>query len=72
MSHEVFQDHLDLTSLVLILAAVLDLFDESRGQTVGHVDLHGLTAGGAVCHSLLARSAHDMTGGAAAEIVFLK
>ena len=65
MSHEVFQDHLDLTSLVTKLASVLDFFDESRGQTVSHVGWHGLAAGGAVCHSLLARSAHDVSGGAA-------
>ena len=65
MSHEVFQDHLDLTSLVTKLASVLDFFDKSRGQTVGHVGWHGLAAGGAVSDSLLARSAHDVSGGAA-------
>ena len=65
MSHEVFQDHLKLTSLVTILAAMLDLLNESRGQTVGHVGWHGLTASGAVLHSFLARSAHDKTRGAA-------
>ena len=65
MSHEVFQDHLNLTSLVTILAAMLDLLNESRGQTVGHVGWHGLTAGWAVCHSFFARSAHDVSGGAA-------
>ena len=65
MSHEVFQDHLNLTSLVTILAAMLDLLNESRGQTVGHVGWHGLSAGRTLHHSGLARAAHDVARGAA-------
>ena len=65
MNHKVFQQHLDLTSLVIVLASVLDLLDEASDNTVGHVGWHGLAAGRAVLHSLLARPAHDMSGGAA-------
>merc|ERR1719341_3119611 len=65
MSQQVFQHHLDLTSLVTVLAFVLDLFNERPNHTVGHVGWHGLAAGGAVLHSFLARSANDMTCGAA-------
>ena len=46
---------------------MLDLVDERSDHAVGHVGWHGLAAGGAVSHSLLAGSAHDMTGGAAGE-----
>mgnify|MGYP006864018361 CR=1 FL=1 len=65
MSHQVLQHHLDLTSLIIVLAFVLDLLDEGSDHAVGHVGWHGLTASGAVLHSFLARSAHDMTRGAA-------
>ena len=67
MDPEILNQHLDLTSLVIKLASVLDLLDEASDNTVGHVGWHGLTAGGAVCHSFLARSAHDVSRGAAGE-----
>ena len=61
MNHKVFQQHLDLTSLVIVLAFVLDLLDEASDNTVGHVGWHGLTAGGAVSHYCLARTADKMS-----------
>ena len=63
--HLVFQHHLDVTSLVMELASVLDLIDESSSETVGHVCRHGPTAGGAVRHPFLTRATDDMSGGTA-------
>ena len=37
MSHQVLQHHLDLTSLIIVLAFVLDLLDEGSDHAVGHV-----------------------------------
>ena len=66
MDFEIFQHHLDLTSLVIELAVVLDsLFYESAGQTVGHILWHGLTASGAVPDMFLASAADDVSGSAA-------
>ena len=65
VSHQVVQHHFYFTSLITKLASVFDLFNEGSNYAVGRVGWHGLAAGGAVSDSLLARSAHDMTGGAA-------
>ena len=65
MSHQIFQLHLDLTSFFIVLAIVLDYFNEGPNHTVGHVGRHGLAARGTVLDSFLTRSAHDMTRGAA-------
>ena len=63
MSHKVLQHHLDLASLVSKLALVLDLFNKSSSQTVGHVGWHRLSAGGAIVHSGLAWTTNDVAGG---------
>ena len=65
MNQKIFQHHLDPTSPVIVLAAVLDLINEGSHQTVGHVGWHGLAASRAVRHFCPARSADDMSGGAA-------
>ena len=68
MDFEIFQHHLNLTSLVIELAVVLDsLFYESAGQTVGHILWHGLTASGAVTDMFLASAADDVSGSAAGD-----
>ena len=62
---KIFQHHLDLASLVIVLASVLDLVNESSHQAVGHVGWHGLATSRAVLHSFPARSADNMSGRAA-------
>ena len=44
---------------------MLNFVDEGSDHTVGHVGWHGLAADGAVDHMNLARSADEMSGGAA-------
>ena len=61
MSHKVFQHHCDLTALVTVLASVLNLLNETSNHTVDHTFWHGLTTGGAVSHSSLARAANKMS-----------